>query len=326
MPPPLVPRAGEVFLDHVGLFVADLEDAPERYVDLGFTLTPAARHGDAGAGPSGTGNRCAMFGAGYLEIVGATGENTPLARQLRAGLDRYSGLHLIAFAVADAEARHRALPARGFEAQSMVRLRRQAPTDKGEATARFDVVRPLPGSMPEGRIQMLTHHTPELVWQPRYVDHANGARALTGVLVAVDDVAEAAARFARFLDRTAATGGGRGEVALDRGCLAFVEAARLGEWLPGVTAPSAPYIAAMSVETADVESTTRFLMVGRCPGRLWTGAGSESPARRRLARTWFSTARTPDPGGDPLYKFAIYRLSAIHGKAVMDWTVSVFSS
>ena len=26
------------------------------------------------------------------------------------------------------------------------------------------------------------------------------------------------------------------------------------------------------------------------------------------------------------YQFAIYRLSAIHGKAVMDWTVSVFSS
>ena len=26
------------------------------------------------------------------------------------------------------------------------------------------------------------------------------------------------------------------------------------------------------------------------------------------------------------YQFALYRLSAIHGKAVMDWTVSVFSS
>ena len=256
--PPLVPTRDQVFLDHVGLFVPDLEGSPERYADLGFTLTPAARHGDAGAGPSGTGNRCAMFGAGYLEILGATGEDTPLARQLRAGLDRYNGLHLIAFAVADAEAHHGALQARGFEAQPMVRLRRPVPTEDGEGTARFDVVRPLPGSMPEGRIQMLTHHTPELVWQPRYVDHANGALVLSGVLVAVDDGAEAAARFARFLDRTAATGDGWGEVALDRGRMAFVEAGRLGEWLPGVSAPSVPYIAAMSLETADPQATMRF--------------------------------------------------------------------
>jgi hypothetical protein len=256
--PPLVPTGDEVFLDHVGLFVPDLEGSPKRYSDLGFTLTPTARHGDAGAGPSGTGNRCAMFGAGYLEILGATGEDTPLARQLRAGLDRYGGLHLIAFAVADAEAHHEALRARGFEAQPMVRLRRPVPTEDGQGTARFDVVRPRPGSMPEGRIQMLTHHTPELVWQARYVDHANGARALTGVLVAVDDAAEAAARFARFLDRTAAAGDGRGEVALDRGRMAFVEAVRLAEWLPGETVPSVPYIAAMSLETADLESTKRF--------------------------------------------------------------------
>ena len=255
--PPLVPTSEQVFLDHVGLFVPDLEGSPERYADLGFTLTPAARHGDAGAGPSGTGNRCAMFGAGYLEILGATGEDTPLARQLHAGLDRYAGLHLIAFAVADAEARHEALPGRGLEVQDMVRLRRSVPTKEGEGTARFDVVRPLPGSMPEGRIQMLTHHTPELVWQPRDVNHANGALALTGVLVAVDNVAEAAARFARFIDRTPATRDGRGEVALDRGHVAFVEAVRLGEWLPGVSVPSVPYIAAVGLETADPQATMR---------------------------------------------------------------------
>ncbi len=247
-----------MFLDHVGLFVPDLKGSPERFADLGFTLTPPARHGDAGAGPSGTGNRCAMFGTGYLEILGATGEDTPLARQLHAGLDRYPGLHLIAFAVADAEAHHEALPERGFEVQEMVRLRRSVPTDEGEETARFDVVRPLAGTMPEGRIQMLTHHTPELVWQPRYLDHANGALALTGALVAVDDVAEAAARFARFVDRTESIGDGRKDMVLDRGRIAFVEPGRLGERLAGVTAPSVPYIVAMSLETANLEATKRF--------------------------------------------------------------------
>ena len=282
MAPPLVPRADEVYLDHVGLFVANLEDSPEHYARLGFTLTPTARHGDAAAGPSGTGNRCAMFGAGYLEILGATGEDTPLARQLRAGLDRYDGLHLIAFAVADAKAHHAALPARGFDAQPLVGLRRPVPTEDGEATARFDVVRPLPGLMPEGRVQMLTHHTPELVWQPRYLNHANGALGLTGVLIAVDDVAEAAARFARFLNRTAATGDGRGEVALDRGHIAFIEAGRLGEWLGGARAPSVPYIAAMSLETADPEATKRFFDGRSVPWEPLDGGRFKVPGEAAL--------------------------------------------
>jgi hypothetical protein len=154
-------------------------------------------------------------------------------------------------------------------------LRRPVPTEEGEGTARFDVVRPIPGSMPEGRIQMLAHLTPELVWQRRYLDHANGALALTGALVAVGDVAEAAARFARFLDRTPATGDGRGEVALNRGRVAFVEAGRLGERLPGVATPSVPYIAAMSLETADPQATRRFFDGRGVPwrrlegGRIW---------------------------------------------------------
>ncbi|MDP6785541.1 MAG: VOC family protein [Rhodospirillales bacterium] len=280
--PPLVPTGDQVFLDHVGLFVPDLEASPDRYADLGFNLTPPARHGDAGAGPSGTGNRCAMFGAGYLEILGSTGEDTPLARQLRAGLDRYPGLHLIAFAVADAEAHHEALPGRGFEAQAMVRLRRSVPTEDGEATACFDVVRPLPGSMPEGRIQMLTHHTPELVWQPRYRDHANGALALSSVLVAVDDVAEAAARFARFLGRGSPSGGERGEVALDRGRLAFVEPGRLGAKLAGVAAPSVPYIAAMSLETAGLEATKRYFDGRDIPWEPLDGGRIRVPGRAAL--------------------------------------------
>jgi hypothetical protein len=277
-----LPTGDQAFLDHVGLYVPDLEGSPERYAHLGFTLTPLARHGDARAGPIGTGNRCAMFAAGYLEILGATGEDTPVARQLRAGLDRYGGLHLIAFAVADAEAHHGALGARGFDAQPLVRLRRTVPTGEGEATARFDVVRLLTGSMPEGRIQMLTHHTPELVWQPRYLDHANGALGLTGVLVAVADVAEAAARFARFLGRASATGDGRAEVVLDRGRVGFVEAGRLGEWLPGLAAPSVPFIAAMSLETADGEATKRFFEGRGIPWESVDGGGVWVPGRAAL--------------------------------------------
>ena len=90
------------------------------------------------------------------------------------------------------------------------------------------------------------------------------------------------ARFARFLDRTAATGDGRGEVALDRGRMAFVEAGRLAEWLPGVRAPSVPYIAAMSLETADVESTKRFFDGGGVPWESLDGGRIRVPGPAAL--------------------------------------------
>ena len=81
-----VPPLGEVVLDHLGLFVEDIENAPTRLEALGFTLTPVALHKSA-SGPqgtatlSGTANRCAMFGEGYLEILGPR-VDTLLSQQL----------------------------------------------------------------------------------------------------------------------------------------------------------------------------------------------------------------------------------------------------
>ena len=59
------------------------------------------------------------------------------------------------------------------------------------------------GEMAEGRIQILTHRTEPTVWQPRWLDHPNGALALTSVAIVVADPWEAARRFARFTGRPA---------------------------------------------------------------------------------------------------------------------------
>src|SRR3546814_5369538 len=55
--------------------------------------------------------------------------------------------------------------------------------------------------MPEGRIQLLEHHTRDAVWQARWLGHANGIVALKAVLIAVADPEAAAARFGRFTGR-----------------------------------------------------------------------------------------------------------------------------
>lgn len=265
MPAP-IPGGSDVFLDHVGAYVADRRQAALRLRRLGFTLTQYARHvqaaPDGAQQPTGTGNQCVMFREGYLEIMSATGEATPLAALLRDAIARYEGLHLLAFAVADAEARHAALPSRHFKPLPLVRLRRPVPAGGGEESCRFDVVRLPPGAMPEGRIQLVTHHTPELVWRPELVVHANGAEALTGVLIAVDDPSEVAIRFSRFADRQALFADpDQSELELQRGRVVFVRTPRLASLLPQCAPPPAlPYMAALAVRCRDIERLARHLV------------------------------------------------------------------
>ncbi len=258
----LVPEGNEVYLDHVGLFVPDFDASPRRLEELGFALTPFVAHmastePGVAATPSGTGNQCAIFGQGYLEMLGPT-VDTPLSRQLRAQLDRYPGWHLIAFAANHPEENHERIGRDGFRPLPLVRLARPVPTDGGEETCRFSVIRVPPEVMPEGRIQIVTHHTPELVWQPRYQHQPNGVVALTGVLVCVDDAREAAERFCRFVGVEALEKTGTWEMGLQEGRVVFIEGGRFLERYPGRELPCTPYIAEVSMRTEDLAATRRY--------------------------------------------------------------------
>ncbi|MEM7022473.1 MAG: VOC family protein, partial [Pseudomonadota bacterium] len=171
-PSPVSPSAnlapdGSAVLDHIGLFVPDMERAAKGMEQLGFALTPYSpqRHTlpSGELVPTGTANRLAILQLGYIELLTATG-GTPIAEQLRQGAARYVGAHLIAFGTPDADDTHRRLGEEGFDPLPMVRLQRTVATDAGDQLARFSDVRVPPGRMPEGRMQFCRHHTPELVW------------------------------------------------------------------------------------------------------------------------------------------------------------------
>ncbi|MDE0059058.1 MAG: VOC family protein [Defluviicoccus sp.] len=252
---------GEVFLDHVGWFVSDMDAASGAFGRLGFPLTPFTIHRNEDAAgnriPTGTANRCAMLGRGYLEILtDVAGLDTPFARAHREAVARHQGLHLIAFAVDDAQAEARRLDEAGFRPLPVARLRRPMPTDQGgEEEAAFSVLRVPPGTMAEGRMQILRHETPDLVWQDSTIARDNAIAGLAGVLICTDDPAEAAARHARFTGREAAGA----TVALDRGRLDFVDPGGLARILPGARPPSLPFIAAAVLESADIAATRRFV-------------------------------------------------------------------
>jgi hypothetical protein len=262
-----LPLGDEIFLDHVGHFVRDREAARAALTRAGFAPTPVSvqvNPDPAGgpAKPTGTGNVTAMFARGYVEVLFQTAD-TALGRELDAALTRYPGLHLAAFAVADAGAAHRRLGQAGFRVQPLVEMQRPVTTAQGPDIAAFTIARVEGGQMAEGRVQILTHRTEHTVWQPRWLDHPNGARALTSLTIAVADVAEAAARFARFTGHAAVADEGGHVIALARGRIELVTPETLRRRIPEVAIPSLPFMGACGVAVGSLAIAEAALRRGR---------------------------------------------------------------
>jgi glyoxalase-like protein len=241
-----LPVGDEIFLDHVAHFVRDADAAQQALVRCGFAPTPVSIQVNpdpsGGQRPTGTGNVTAMFERGYTEVLFKTAD-TPLAREFDAMLAEHAGLHLAAFAVADAQAAHRRLAAGGFRVRDLVNMSRPVDTEAGKGTAAFTIARVEPGVMPEGRIQMLTHHTEQTVWQNRWLAHPNSVIGLIDVVIAVADVEEAAQRFARFTGRSAKRTPSGAVLHLDRGGVYLVNYDRISERVPELAITKLPFMA-----------------------------------------------------------------------------------
>ena len=270
---PQTPAGDEIFLDHVGWFVPDMEKASRQFEDLGFVLTPfvAQHNADPKGGapvPAGTGNRCAMLRQGYLEILTASdGADTPLAQQLNAAVARYTGLHLIAFTIDDAVLAHARLAAGGFTPLPPVHLRRPLAlppgvSGGGKAEVAFTVLRVPPRAMVEGRVQMLRQETPNLVWQDHLLARDNGIAALGGVLLCVGDPVAVSDRYSGFTGRAARGGDDYRVIDLDRGRLGFATKDTCRALLPGLHIPVTPFMAAVALQ-ADDPGVIKALCVAR---------------------------------------------------------------
>jgi hypothetical protein len=255
-----LPESGAVFLDHVAHFVPAIDAAAEALERCGFRLTPftlQTNRVEGEAVPAGTGNRCAMFRRGYVEILAAM-TDTPLAQQLAERLTRHVGLHLAAFSSADAEFEHRRLVASGFPVLPLVDMRRPVATEGGEDWARFTIARIASGIMPEGRIQFLTHHTEGLVWRDPFLDHPNGARSLAAVWISAEDPGDPAQRFARFTGRPIRQEGEVSTIPLERGTIRIAAPEYLRRELGIEPGPPLPYLAAYEVEIVSLPQLTKL--------------------------------------------------------------------
>jgi methylmalonyl-CoA/ethylmalonyl-CoA epimerase len=102
-----IPSEGFLELHHVGVIVADLDVAIERYVQLGFPQPERSRIEDQGV-------ELATFdaGSGYIELVSPFVEEGGLVRYLES---RGESVHHVAYRVADIRQELQRLSTRGFE-------------------------------------------------------------------------------------------------------------------------------------------------------------------------------------------------------------------
>jgi Glyoxalase-like domain len=196
-------------LDHVGIVAPVLDDLARAFEALGFALTPEAKHASGR-----TANRCAMFrDGGYLELMAT------VPGQASATLDRFlakgPGAHILALAIDEEAAAQARLARAGLPADRAITARAAGPA--GEE-ARFGLL--MPPDPPEGRVLLIHHLTPDLLWRPEVTRHPNGALALREVVFAAASPALTMTTLARVSGRPAEpdpAGGYR--IPLPRACI-----------------------------------------------------------------------------------------------------------
>lgn len=264
-----LPPPGTLNLDHVGHFVPDKDAASAVLEKLGFSLTPfslqTTKDASGATVPAGTGNRCAMFDSGYLEFLTPLAD-TPVANQIRAAIARYTGHHLIAFGTPAAEEEHARLERHGYAPLPVVNLQREVDVSGEPGFVRFSVVRVRPETMPEGRVQFCQHHTPENMWQAKYLDHPNGVTGLIAAFVVADEPEEVAARFARFAGLLPSPIRGFVRLKTGRGDV-FIGSGTACKALFGEEPPAAPAMAGYALACKDPRNLRDRLLALGCPVR-----------------------------------------------------------
>jgi hypothetical protein len=220
--------------DHVGYYSEELDAAYERFSALGFTVAPASRFVEQ---PFAT---CAItVGEAYVSISGVLDWNQA-PEWMKAGMGH--GLQAFVLRGKDLEEVYAEIGPDGdgiLQIEGKVEtIARRIRIDGRDSLARFRVLRLKRRSLPGlSRCNFCEHLTPEALWRPELMRHANGAVAIRSI-TAVHEAPAAAADFYRQLFGGAVVSA-RGDLLVDcrTATLRLVTPQRLNEIWPGDLAP-----------------------------------------------------------------------------------------
>jgi hypothetical protein len=241
-------------INHVGMAVRNLAATTERYEAMGFQLTPYSPHSAAWkAGdpvrPLGSGNRCVMFEDTYLEILASEDPKRPAAR-ITNFLNHHQGAHIICFDCGDCQLVDERVRSQGIETSGVIPLQREIDTPDGVRTAKFERTQFAPRNSPEGYIQASRHLTPEYIYQPRFIRHANGCFQLLETILVTDDLSSFAKRYQVYLGAKPSSETEAVRFRFPGGTiLTLVDIGDARTMLPGTLLPPIPGIAAVAFRT-----------------------------------------------------------------------------
>jgi len=243
-------------IDHVLVGVRDLEAARGAWQRLGFTTTPRGSHIGWG-----TANYCIMFPDDYVELLGIVDPS-----QFTNDLDRFlaerEGLMGLAFASRDAAATAAELDRAGAAADGPKDLKRRLELPEGTVLPSFALVFADPAATPSVRAFFCQHLTPDLMRQPAWLNHPNGACALIAMTVLVEDLAGHADAYRRLFGE-ASVAESEGAVRVRAGghdlVFAAVDGPLADHWRAAVEARPLPLPVRMTVRARERAVTRAFL-------------------------------------------------------------------
>ncbi len=112
------------------------------------------------------------------------------------------GLNGLVFGAADVDACKGLLHTAGLTMLEPQSFSRPVTIDGVEQLARFRTVRTAPDLFEAGRVYYCQHQTPELVWRPEWMSHANGCDALSELVVVTAAIETDVSRYATVAQAT----------------------------------------------------------------------------------------------------------------------------
>ena len=266
-------------IDHVFLLVGDLDACAAQFRRLGFTLSPRGLHSAA----KGTANHTLIFEHDYCELLGIVADTPANLPQRDMLAEDGEGLRAIACRIDDARKAREALAVLGISTEPVNEFSRPlALPDGSDGVAAFAATDLAVDETPSGYMFLCQHKTPDMVWRPELQTHANGARALAGIVTMANDTETLARRFARLFAAghiRAIPGGHAVETGTNSArILCLTPAAAAARYDDRAVADTPPRgYAALQIAVADIDVTRQVLeqagvAVQRGPaGSVWVG-------------------------------------------------------
>lgn len=180
--------------DHAVVVCGDLDAAAANWRALGFTLSPRGYH------TLGSQNHCIMLARDYLELLHVTAPS-PSRQYYWDAQQRGDGCAAMSCKSRDAFATAARLRAAGYKTSDPIEFSRPVRLDDGSehpATFRVTALDEAPGA----RYFVCEHRTPELLWRPEWLAHANGATAIEAAYLVVE-AGQVGAAAAAYVEITA---------------------------------------------------------------------------------------------------------------------------